>query len=245
MTRTLAQAILSLFFLSLIAIVSPRAFAHTQEHSSEPAQAASQDHSPGHELARETREETGEEEEHADLKHSSVIRKVASATGLSVHQVHLIAVGFNFALVVFLVYWFARKSLPAAMRNRSEAIQRALQEARAASEEASHRLSEIEARLQKLDSEVSEMQAVAAREAESEEDRIKAAAEEDIRKVVEAAEQEIAAAAKVARRELREHTADLAVALARNQIQVDASTDQTLVRTFAGKLASDGGKESA
>jgi len=59
-----------------------------------------------------------------------------------------------------------------------------------------------------------------------------------------AAEQEIATAAKQARRELSAHTAGLAIALARQQINVDANTDQVLVRTFASKLASgnDAGK---
>ena len=46
------------------------------------------------------------------------------------------------------------------------------------------------------------MTANAEKEAAAEEARIKAAAEEDARKIVESAEQEIAAAAKLARREL-------------------------------------------
>jgi F0F1-type ATP synthase membrane subunit b/b' len=61
--------------------------------------------------------------------------------------------------------------------------------------------------------------------------------------VVQAAEQEIATAAKQARRELMQYTADLAVALARKQIQVDSATDQALLRNFAGKLSSGGGKD--
>ena len=81
------------------------------------------------------------------------------------------------------------------------------------------------------------MQAAAEKEADAEEARIHQAAEEDIRKVVLAAEQEIAAAAKQIRRELSVHTADLALALARKQINVDSNTDQVLVRNFAAKLA--------
>jgi F-type H+-transporting ATPase subunit b len=57
--------------------------------------------------------------------------------------------------------------------------------------------------------------------------------------VVQAAEQEIAAAAKQARRELSTHTADLAIALARKQINIDSNTDQVLVRTFASHLTSN------
>ncbi len=217
--------------------------AKTQAHSATSAQATPEDSSPGAELAQGTREAV-EEEENENLKHSAPIRYLAKKTGLTVHQVHLAAVTINFLLIVFLIYWFARKSVPAAMRSRTESIQRALEEARIASQDANRRLAEIEARLSKLDTEIAQMQAQSEKEAEAEEARVKQAAEEDIRKVVRAAEQEIAAAAKLARRELAVHAADLAVALARKQIHVDAATDQVLVRSFAAKLLSgSGGKD--
>jgi F-type H+-transporting ATPase subunit b len=80
------------------------------------------------------------------------------------------------------------------------------------------------------------MRETAEREAAAEEQRIRAAAEEDKRKIVESAEQEIEAAAKLARRELTSFVADLAVSLAETRISVDASTDQALVRNFADRL---------
>jgi F-type H+-transporting ATPase subunit b len=123
------------------------------------------------------------------------------------------------------------------LRSRSASIQRALEEARAASQDANRRLADIENRLRRLDVEIGRMQATAEKEAEAEEGRIQKAAEDDIRKVVLAAEQEIATAAKQARRELSTHTASLAIALARQQINVDSNTDQVLVRSFAAKLA--------
>ena len=137
-----------------------------------------------------------------------------------------------------MVIWFARKSVPGILRKRTESIQQALEEARAASQEAGQRLADIENRLRQMDVEIGRMQASAEKEAEGEEARIQKAAEEDLRKVVQAAEQEIAAAAKQVRRELSTHTADLALALARKQINVDSNTDQVLVRNFAAKLAS-------
>ena len=230
--------------LAMLPAVPVKAFGNNQEHSSEPAQASPEDKSPGSELATETREATGEEEENQNLKHSAAIRYLAKRTGMTVHQAHLVTVGLNFLIIAFLIYWYGRKFVPAALRSRTESIQRALEEARAASQDAKRRLAEIEARLSKLGTEIGQMQASAEKEAEGEEARIKQAAEEDIRKVVQAAEQEIAAAAKQARRELMQHTADLAVALARKQIQVDSATDQALVRNFAGKLSSgSGGKD--
>jgi F-type H+-transporting ATPase subunit b len=194
----------------------------------------------GRELAQETREATGaEEEDNSKLKHSAMVQLLARKTGLNVHQAHLVALGLNFAIIVIVVLWAFLKFLPGMLRNRSAAIQQALDEARAASQDANRRLSDIENRLRQLDVEIGQMQAAAEKEADAEEVRIRNASEEDIRKVVLAAEQEIATAAKQARRELTTHTAGLAIALARKQINVDSNTDQVLVRTFASKLPSN------
>jgi F-type H+-transporting ATPase subunit b len=185
-----------------------------------------------------------EEEENANLKHSPMVGKLAKMVGYSVHGTHLLVSIINFAIVVVLIYWLGRKIVPPALKSRNESIQKALEEARAASQEANKRLAAIETRLQQLDVEIGQMQMSAEKEGEAEEERIRKATEEDLRKVVQSAEQEIAAAAKQARRELTAHTADLAIALATKQIQVDPATDQTLVRSFAGQLTSGkGGKD--
>lgn len=240
---------LSVLALLLCALVQSRVVAQSQEPSSAPASAQSSEEkkekqeptSIGGELAKEEREATGEEEENAKLKHSAMVRKLAAFTGGNVHRAHLLALGLNFAIVVGIVFYFGRKFLPGMFRRRTESIQHALEEARAASQDANRRLTEIENRLRQLDVEIGQMQASAEKEGDAEEARIRAAAEEDIRKVIESAEQEIAAAAKQARREITAHTADLAIALAQKQISVDANTDQALVRAFASKL-SPGGK---
>ena len=225
---------------------APLVSAQSSQPAANETQAAPEPKGIGAELAKETREATGadEEEEHADLKHSSMVKFLARKTGLSVHQAHLVALSLNFAVIVVVVLWAGRKFVPGMLRNRNAAIQQALEEARAASQDANRRLADIENRLRQLDVEIGQMQATAEKEGVAEEGRIQQAAEEDIRKVVLAAEQEIATAAKQARRELSTHTAGLAIALARQQINVDANTDQVLVRTFASKLASgnDGGK---
>jgi F-type H+-transporting ATPase subunit b len=202
----------------------------------------------GGELAKEERIAEGDEqEEHSDLKHSAMVQKLARLVGLSVHGGHLLALGINFAIIVFLAFWFGRKSLPAIFRARNDSIRKALEEARRASGDANKRLADIESRLRQMDTEIGKMHASAEKEAAGEEERIKQATGEDIRKVVEAAEQEIEAAAKQARRDLSAHTADLAIALARKQINVDSNTDRVLVRDFATKLAgptgSNGGKD--
>jgi len=239
--------------LALLAFV-PAAYAQqqsaptsSQSVSAEPAnQSAPPQTTIGGELTKETRETTGadEEEENAKLKHSAPVQWLARLTGLSVHRAHLLALWLNFAIIAGIVFWAVRKFVPGMLRDRSASIQRALEEARAASQDANRRLAEIENRLRQLDVELGRMQAAAEKEGDTEDVRIQQAAEEDVRKVVLAAEQEIAAAAKQARRELTSHTAGLAIALARQQINVDANTDQVLVRDFAGNLApKDGGKD--
>ena len=253
------RPLLALALLAFVPAIPARAFAYAQDQPAPPSsaqtstaptaaeptkkdsQAAPEQKTVGGELAEETRESTGaDEEENASLKHSASVRWLARKTGLSVHQAHLVALSLNFAIVVVVVFWAARKFVPGMLRNRNASIQRALEEARAASQDANRRLADIENRLRQLDVEIGQMQATAEKEADAEEGRIQKAAQEDIRKVVLAAEQEIAAAAKQARRELTTHTAGLAIALARKQINVDSNTDQVLVRTFASKLASHG-----
>jgi F-type H+-transporting ATPase subunit b len=239
----------SLLLFAVLAAALPRAFAQAQDQSTpaspaEPKQTEPQHQSLGGELAKQEREATGEEEEeNANLKHSAMVQRLAKLTGGDVHKAYLLALVLNFAIIVFVVVWFGRKALPGILRKRNQSIQSALDEARAASQEAHRRLAEIENRLRQLDVEIGRMQAHAEKEAEAEEVRIKSATEEDIRKVVAAAQQEIASAAKLARRELTAHTADLAIALARKQISVDSNTDQVLVRNFAAKLSQNGGKD--
>ncbi len=240
--------LLALALLAFLSAVPSPASAQNQPGppSSAPTSAAPGQNTIGGDLAHETREAEGEDqEENASLKHAAPVRWLARKTGLSVRQAYLLLLSLNFATIVVIVFWAARKSLPGMLRSRNASIQRALQEARAASQDANRRLADIENRLRQLDVEIGRMQATAEKEAVAEEGRIQKAAEGDIRKVVLAAEQEITAAAKQARRDLTTHTAGLAIALARQQINVDSNTDQVLVRTFASKLASgnDDGKD--
>jgi len=198
--------------------------------------------SESHEASGQTTsgKETSNEDETAQFKHSDSIRLLAKITGLSLDGAYWLAVLLNFAIVAGVIAWFSRKNLPAMFRNRTASIQKSLEEARRASEEANRRLSEIESRLGRLDEEISQMRAASEKEAAAEEERIRAAAAEDARRISASVEQEIAIAVKAARRELTVYAADLAVSLASKQIHVDTPTDQALVRRFAQQLSSDG-----
>lgn len=184
--------------------------------------------------------EDNSKDETAQFKHSGAVRFIAQKTGLSEDGAYWVAVVINFGVIAGLIFWASKKNLPAMFRNRTAAIQKQIAEARQASEDANRRLSDIESRLGRLDQEIAQMKATAEREAAAEEERIKAAAEEDAARIVESAEQEIAAAAKAARRDLTAYAADLAVTLAAKQIQVDAPTDQALLRRFVRQLSNGG-----
>lgn len=213
------------------------------ERQSQGGAAAAQPSTPGAQLARESREAAGEDDQ-SQFKHSSSVKLVARLTGLSLEHAYWLCVSLNFLIIAAAIVWLSKKNLPGLFRNRTASIQKAMEEARKASQDANRRLAEIEARLARLDGEIGEMRGVADNEAVAEEARIKAAAAEDARKVVEMAEQEIAAAAKAARRELTAYAADLAVTLAKKQIQVDPTTDQALVRSFAEQLSNGGRRKT-
>lgn len=187
-------------------------------------------------LAEETREAAGEEE-NAQFKNSWSIRKLAQYTHLSPEHAFWLAVALNFAVVAGAIIWAGKKFAPGFFRERTAAIQRAMEEARRASADARRRLAEIESRLSRLDVEIGEMRKHATKEAAAEEARILAAAEEDAHKIVASAELEIGAAVKQARRDLAAYAADLAISHAQSGIRVDADTDQSLIRGFAEQIS--------
>lgn len=194
----------------------------------------------GNQLARESREAAGEEKgENDELKKSPAVQFVARVTGMSLQHAYWLSMLLNFAIIAAAMVWLSRLHLPGLFRSRTESIQSAMKQARKATDDANRRLADIESRLAKLDSEIASMQGTAEKEAAAEEARIRAAADEDGRRIVRAAQQEIAAAAKAARRELKGYAADLAVALAQRQIRVDHPTDQALVRSFAERLGDE------
>jgi F-type H+-transporting ATPase subunit b len=234
--RNLVFVLLMLICASVVALqAQQQAAPPKQEVTSEPEQ---RHPGPGRQLAHESNEAAGEgKDEMAEFKQSASVRLISQITGLNLQRSYWLCVITNFVVIAAVIVWAARKYLPGIFRDRTAAIQKAMQEAQKASEEARRRLADIESRLAKLDSELAAMRDAAEKEGAAEEARIKAAAEEDARKIIASAEQEIAAAAKAARRQLTAHAADLAVGLAQKQIRVDASTDQSLVRSFSTQLS--------
>jgi len=232
--RTLALLVAALFVFSLFTFAQP---------SSEPETSAnpSTQNAPANAAPNPSPEPNSGENDTAQFKHSASVQLLSRITGLSLDGAYWLAVILNFAIVVGIIVWASKKNLPAMFRNRTASIQKSLEEARKASEDANRRLSEIEARLGHLDDEIHQMRVASEKEAAAEEERIKASAAEEARRISESAGQEITAATKAARRELTAYAADLAVTLATKQIHVDTAADQALVRRFAQQISKDGG----
>jgi F-type H+-transporting ATPase subunit b len=231
--RTLALLAASVLVFSL--------FTFAQNASeSEPGANPSTQNAPANAVPNPSPEPNSGEDETAQFKHSASVQLLSRITGLSLDAAYWLAVILNFAVVVGVIAWASKKNLPAMFRNRTASIQKGLEEARKASEDANRRLSEIEARLGHLDDEIHQMRAASEKEAATEEEIIKISAAEEARRISESAGQEIAAATKAARRELTAYAADLAVTLASKQIHVDTPTDQALVRRFAQQISNDG-----
>lgn len=188
------------------------------------------------------REPNKSEDENAQFKQSASVKYIARLLGVTTERAYLICVLINFAIVAGLIAFGLKKALPKMFRERTAAIQKGMEAARLASEDANRRLREIEDKLGRLNSEITQLEATASAQAEEEAGRLKAAAEEERQRIIQTAEQEIAAAVNAARRDLKAYSAELAVSLAEKRIKVDAATDQELVRDFADQLGRNGNR---
>jgi F-type H+-transporting ATPase subunit b len=176
----------------------------------------------------------------AQFRNSASLKWMAHKLGVSTATAYGLSAVENFLLIIGAGVLLLCSRLPAFFRNRTQGIRQALDEARKTNAEALQRLSAIEERLAKLQIEIAALQSAADHESQAEGERIRAAAEEEKRKIMEAADQEINAAVSLAKREFRTYAADLAATLAANSIQVDACTDEALLRAFVDQLGRSG-----
>ncbi|HWR36077.1 MAG TPA: ATP synthase F0 subunit B [Clostridia bacterium] len=190
------------------------------------------------ELAHESKEAEGEGG-HQAFKQSPMVKRLATSIGIHPAVAYWVFLVLNFVILAIFFYWLLVKKLDLGntMRARTASIQKGMEEARRASEEANARLAAVQGRLDRLDAEVADIRIAAETDFAAEEARIRQFADEDARRVIVAAEQEIAAAAKSARRELKAYAASIAVDLAAKKIRVDGATDEALVRDFVDQLA--------
>jgi len=232
-----------MFFAVVLAgvMASPLRALHAQEAAlAKSSVASSQTAKPESSEAKAYEEE---EDESAAFKHSASVTKIGSVLGLNPEQAATAFEVFNFAVLAILVGTFLAKSLPKTFRGRNETIQKDLVDARKATEEASSRLSGVEARLAKLDGEIAAMRTQADHDSALDEQRIKAGVEEEKKKILAAAEQEIAAATTHAQRQIQKYAAELAIEQAARKLVITAETDRLLIQNFARRVGADDSKE--
>jgi F-type H+-transporting ATPase subunit b len=140
------------------------------------------------------------------------------------------------AVTVFigLLFWFARRPVGDALKNRSLEVSRRIEEAAKARDEAAARYAEIESRLVSLDRRVEDMKAEAAAEADKEAARIRERGHADAARIRETAERTIREEGDRARTQLRAEAVGLAVQLARESLkrQVTQEDQERLAKDF-------------
>jgi F-type H+-transporting ATPase subunit b len=215
---------------------------------SQPAATATNSSSPETQASPEAKKEAegkqAEESESEAFRHSASVQAVARIVHLPVETTANIMMYLNFGLLAAAILYFVFKFLPKAYRNRKTTIQKALVDARSATQVASERLNAVEQRLSKLDQEIDSIRKQVEQDALADEARIKAALEEERVRIVDSAGHEIEAAGAAAQRDLKRFAAELALDRATSQLSLDQETDRKLVSGFARGLGktNDGGR---
>jgi len=144
----------------------------------------------------------------------------------------------NFAILVGGLWWFLNAPMSAYLRDRHGAIRRDLVEAANIKAAAAAQLAEVERKLQALPGEIDTLRQRGADEISAEEARIAALAAGERERLLEQTRREIDVQLRLAKRELVEHTADLAVQLAGDRIrrQITAADHDRLVDRYLDQV---------
>ncbi|HWS18047.1 MAG TPA: ATP synthase F0 subunit B [Candidatus Elarobacter sp.] len=236
--RFWGQAVLA---LAMVIAIVPAGALRAQESAKPESSAAS----PAAQAEQKSEKTEGQEKVKEDgeadaIRNAPAVKFIARHTGLTNNQAYWLCIILNFAVIFFAIGGLLRKMLPGYFNGRTATIQKGIEEARKMSEDARRRLADVEGRLSRLDTEIAGMKQEADENAKAEEQRLKAAGEEERRRIVISAEQEIEMAANTARRELKSYVAELAVELAEKKIRVTKDADEALVRAFTAQLGKDG-----
>lgn len=170
-------------------------------------------------------------------RHSAMVQKLAGVFGLSVETMSRVFEVSNFALLMIVLVWGIAKVVPKMLRDRTERIRTDIERARVATEEANRRLTSVEERLSRLDSEIETIRTNAEHETVLEEARLRAALEQEKHQILETAAADISAASKNAQNQLKRMAADLVIEHARRQVAVTPEADRSLVEGFLADVA--------
>jgi len=144
----------------------------------------------------------------------------------------------NFAILALGLGYLIRKHVPALFAQRSQEIQRGIQEATKVHQEAEERAAAIERRLASLEGEIETLRDKAHAEIRAEGERIQAETERRVRSIQEQARQEITLMSRGIRDDLRDYSAQLALEHAEQRIRtrITPETESRLVDGFLEDL---------
>lgn len=131
----------------------------------------------------------------------------------------LIVQGINFLILLFILQRLFYKPFLAKMEERTQAIQKSLDEAQAARAAAARQQEENEVRLRAAHAEAAAIRAQALKDAADEQRRLVDAARAESQRLVETAKAQMDADVRRAREELRREVADLATAIAEKLVR--------------------------
>ncbi|MEW6584129.1 MAG: F0F1 ATP synthase subunit B [Nitrospirota bacterium] len=147
----------------------------------------------------------------------------------------------NFGLLVLILWKFGKKPLQNAFRQRTELIEKTLNEAKEAKEAAQKALQEIEGKLKTKDAEIKAIVAAAQKAGEQERDRI---IEESARlkeKILEQAKTNIDFELKAAKEKIKAEAVELAMELAEQKLK-EKMTKEEQEKLLEDSLVKIGGK---
>jgi F0F1-type ATP synthase membrane subunit b/b' len=149
----------------------------------------------------------------------SVILLAADVTTVNIWK------AINLTIFLGLLYYLLRKPTREFFTQRYAEIRASLERAAKEKEAAVTRLSEIDARMNRLDAEIADIRTQAEKEAIAERERIAAQARQDAEKLRATAQREIESAKNTALDELQKFTAAQAVALAEQILRRELTAD--------------------
>lgn len=233
--------------LSAVTAITPLRAAAGQQSAEPPAQPNVETPAQEAKNPPETPGAKTEEQENDQYRHAPVVQSLARFLHMDVETTARTFEIFNVSVVVLGIVIPLIRIMPKLLRKRSQQIQVNIEEARKTTDGANKRLSAVEAKLASLDQEIAKFRTEVEDQIAQDEQRGKAALEEEKTRIVASAEAEIGVAAAQARRSLRHFAADLAIDQAARQLVLTPDTDRALIAEFVSDTARDsrngGGKQ--
>lgn len=134
----------------------------------------------------------------------------------------------NFAILVGVLVWFAKKPLQEFLRKRTELIEKTLEEAKEARELAQKALAEVEERLKLKDKEIEDILAHAQQSAKREKDLLVQQGEQMKEKILEQAKNNIDYEVRLAKDSIKAEAVEIALELAEKKLKGKLTSEEQI-----------------